>query len=65
MRIEECRPVSKRKTWMLVERNGTFVEPPRGFTVAYKAGSASVPSGAMPVDAMPVTPQADAPQAQA
>ncbi len=22
VRIEECRPISKRKTWMLVERNG-------------------------------------------
>ena len=62
VRIEECRPISKRKTWMLVERNGEFVEPPRGFTVAYKPGKASAPSGM-------VTPQADAgadaPQAQA
>jgi small subunit ribosomal protein S17 len=22
VRIEECRPISKRKTWMVVERNG-------------------------------------------
>jgi small subunit ribosomal protein S17 len=22
VRIEECRPMSKRKTWMVVERNG-------------------------------------------
>ena len=50
VRIEECRPISKRKTWMLVERNGHFVEPPYGFAVAYKAGSGSAPSGAIPVD---------------
>ncbi len=24
VRIEECRPISKRKTWMLVERNGAL-----------------------------------------
>ena len=65
VRIEECRPISKRKTWMLVERNGQFIEPPRGFAVAYKPGSAPVPSGAMPVDTVPVTTPADAPQAQA
>jgi small subunit ribosomal protein S17 len=23
VRIEECRPISKRKTWLVVERNGT------------------------------------------
>jgi small subunit ribosomal protein S17 len=22
VRIEECRPISKRKTWMVIERNG-------------------------------------------
>ena len=29
VRIEECRPISKRKTWMVIERNGTpmFDEP--------------------------------------
>lgn len=58
VRIEECRPISKRKTWMLVERNGQFVEPPRGFTVAYKPAQASAPSGLSAA-------QADAPQAQA
>ena len=25
VRIEECRPISKRKTWMVVERNGAAV----------------------------------------
>ncbi|HEX3348413.1 MAG TPA: 30S ribosomal protein S17 [Acetobacteraceae bacterium] len=23
VRIEECRPISKRKTWTVIERNGT------------------------------------------
>jgi small subunit ribosomal protein S17 len=29
VRIEECRPISKRKTWIVIERNGTamFDEP--------------------------------------
>ncbi len=29
VRIEECRPISKRKTWIVVERNGAlmFGEP--------------------------------------
>ncbi len=25
VRIEECRPISKRKTWMVIERNGTRI----------------------------------------
>jgi len=45
VRIEECRPISKRKTWMLVERNGELVTPPPGFTIAYN------PSRAAPVQA--------------
>jgi small subunit ribosomal protein S17 len=30
VRIEECRPISKRKTWIVIERNGTpmFDEAP-------------------------------------
>jgi len=31
VRIEECRPISKRKTWLLIERNGEAVERPVGF----------------------------------
>ena len=31
VRIEECRPISKRKTWMLIERNGDAVDRPFGF----------------------------------
>ena len=27
VRIEECKPISRRKTWMVVERNGEAVAP--------------------------------------
>jgi len=27
VRIEECRPISKRKTWLVIERNGTALAP--------------------------------------
>ncbi len=27
VRIEECRPLSKRKTWVVIERNGQPVAP--------------------------------------
>ena len=30
--IEECRPISKRKSWLVIERNGEAVPPPPGFT---------------------------------
>jgi small subunit ribosomal protein S17 len=32
--IEECRPISKRKTWLLVSRNGESVAAPAGFDAA-------------------------------
>ena len=28
VRIEECRPISKRKTWLVVERNGAPLAAP-------------------------------------
>jgi small subunit ribosomal protein S17 len=28
VRIEECRPISKRKTWLVVERNGEAMSAP-------------------------------------
>ena len=28
VRIEECRPISKRKTWLVVERNGQALAAP-------------------------------------
>jgi small subunit ribosomal protein S17 len=36
VRIEECRPISKRKTWLLIERNGAAVERPYGFEAPVK-----------------------------
>ncbi len=27
VRIEECRPISKRKTWLVIERNGAEMSP--------------------------------------
>ena len=37
--IEECRPISKRKTWILVARNGEPVALPAGFTAAAEPAS--------------------------
>jgi small subunit ribosomal protein S17 len=36
VRIEECRPISKRKTWQVIERNGA--------TVAAVVGAAAQPA---------------------
>lgn len=30
--IEECRPISKTKSWLVVVRNGEAVERPEGFS---------------------------------
>jgi small subunit ribosomal protein S17 len=32
VRIEECRPISKRKSWLVVVRNGEAVARPEGFS---------------------------------
>ncbi|MDJ0389737.1 30S ribosomal protein S17 [Roseomonas sp. E05] len=37
--IEECRPISKRKTWLVVERNGEAVVTP-GFSAGAAAAVA-------------------------
>lgn len=29
--IEECRPISKRKSWLVISRNGEAVARPEGF----------------------------------
>lgn len=34
VRIEECRPFSKRKSWLVIERNGTAVADPHAEGVA-------------------------------
>ncbi len=52
VRIEECRPISKRKTWLLVERNGQPVERPYGFA----APAVHTSHGATEVGAAEVAP---------
>ena len=37
VRIEECRPISKRKAWLLVERNGERAEMPVGYVPPVRA----------------------------
>ena len=34
VRIEECRPISKRKTWIVIERNGQVIAGAEPATVA-------------------------------
>ena len=44
VRIEECQPLSKRKTWIVVERNGKPFGPgptPRASQVAHDAAAAA------------------------
>ena len=43
VRIEECRPISKRKTWMVIERNG---EPMPGRLVSAESPAAPAPAPA-------------------
>ena len=53
VRIEECRPLSKRKSWLVVERNGETVGYPPGFgpqvveAPAASGASSGAPSGAL------------------
>ena len=42
VRIEECRPISKRKTWIVIERNGqTIATAPADHVVATPAIAAA------------------------
>ena len=41
VRIEECRPISKRKTWLLIERNGETVVRPEGYSAPPPNAAAS------------------------
>ena len=52
VRIEECRPISKRKTWLLVERNGERAEMPLGYVPPVRA--------AVPAEHVPAEPAAQA-----
>ncbi len=45
--IEECRPISKTKTWFVVSRNGEAVERPAGIApVVAEAAPAAAEAGA-------------------
>lgn len=61
VRIEECRPFSKNKTWLLIERNGAPVERPFGFEAPVKV-SAPV---AVDVPMASVVAESAAPEASA
>ena len=64
VRIEECRPISKRKSWLVIERNGGTVDYPPGFgpqVVADTADAASV--GAASAGMAPASPEAQPAQA--
>jgi small subunit ribosomal protein S17 len=47
VRIEECRPISKRKSWLVIERNGEAVAEPEGLNLRASAPEipASAPAG--------------------
>lgn len=61
VRIEECRPISKRKTWLLLERNGEAVPAPRGFSFAVRVPHAK--DAVEPTPALTASPESE--QAQA
>lgn len=45
VRIEESRPISKSKSWLLIERNGEVVARPEGFAAPEpKATPAAAPA---------------------
>jgi small subunit ribosomal protein S17 len=47
VRIEECRPISKRKTWMVVERNGAPLGANAAAPAAGALGAGAVGAGAV------------------
>src|SRR3954453_16450133 len=48
VRIEECRPISKRKTWLVVERNGASLgHAPGGEPAGAQAAGAQANEGAV------------------
>ena len=48
VRIEECRPISKRKTWLVIERNGALLDGslPAGASGASASGANAANEGA-------------------
>jgi small subunit ribosomal protein S17 len=47
VRIEECRPISKRKTWMVIERNGAPLGSLGGAAAGAHASAAAPAEGAV------------------
>ncbi len=41
VRIEECRPISKRKTWLVIERNGEALRHAQRMEQVASEGAAS------------------------
>ena len=58
VRIEECRPISKRKSWLLVQRNGEMVERPEGFPAP--AAKPAAPAVHSPAEHIPASDAATA-----
>ncbi|MGH7041875.1 MAG: 30S ribosomal protein S17 [Acetobacteraceae bacterium] len=50
VRIEECRPISKRKTWQVIERNGALLWGVRPGDAPSAAAPGGVPSGGAGAD---------------
>lgn len=44
--IEECRPISKSKSWLVIARNGDTVERPEGFDAPVVAGAPAAEAAA-------------------
>ncbi|HTW28603.1 MAG TPA: 30S ribosomal protein S17 [Acetobacteraceae bacterium] len=44
VRIEECRPISKRKTWLVIERNGQPMAAPAPEAAAAPEASLAQPA---------------------
>ena len=66
VRIEECRPISKRKTWLLMERNGEPVPAPPGFSFAVRTTHAKdAAAGETAQDHVPAPAMSEAEPAQA
>src|SRR5271157_5983972 len=47
VRIEECRPISKRKTWMVIERNGAPLDGSVGASAGAHASAGAPAEGAV------------------
>jgi small subunit ribosomal protein S17 len=45
--IEECRPISRSKSWLVVTRNGASVDRPEGFDAPILAEPAAAVSAAV------------------